>query len=117
TGAITAWYLLLTDIDDLKKAEHALQLSESNLSSILNAIPAITATIAADGSPIYVNQAVLDYTGLTSQDMRKTEDRARIFHPEDLERLRESRREAFSRPVPFEHEMRALGKDGSYRWF
>ncbi len=38
-GPITAWYLLLTDIDDRKKAEEALQLSERNLSLTLNTIP------------------------------------------------------------------------------
>jgi signal transduction histidine kinase len=34
-----------------------------------------------------------------------------------MERLREARRLAFTRPVPFENEMRVLGKDGKYRWF
>src|SRR5206468_5269947 len=34
-----------------------------------------------------------------------------------LERLREARQSALSRPVPFSHEQRALGKDGRYRWF
>src|SRR5262249_22242252 len=35
-GAITAWYLLLTDIDDRKKAEEALQSNERNLSLMIN---------------------------------------------------------------------------------
>jgi formate hydrogenlyase transcriptional activator len=43
--------------------------------------------------------------------------RARIFHPEDLERLREERRAALARGLPFEIEQRALRKDGQYRWF
>src|SRR5262249_44356846 len=40
-----------------------------------------------------------------------------FFHPEKMERLREKRRGAFTRPVPFEVEQRVLRKDGSYRWF
>jgi hypothetical protein len=34
--------------------------------------------------------------------------RARVFHPEDVERLREERRQALTRAVPFENEQRVL---------
>jgi formate hydrogenlyase transcriptional activator len=57
------------------------------------------------------------YTGLTIEDVITSDFRARIFHPEDLERLREERQAALSRGVPFEIEQRALRKDGQYRWF
>jgi PAS domain S-box-containing protein len=116
-GTITAWYLLLTDIDDRKKAEEALQSSERNLNLMINAIPAVIGVMRADGTPLYGNQGVTDYTGLTMGDIFKEDFRTRVFHPEDMERLREARRLAFSRPVPFENEQRALGKDGKYRWF
>src|SRR5262249_4956413 len=64
-----------------------------------------------------VNQAVLDYTGLTLEDVQKEGYRARVFHPEDLERLREERLEALTHAAPFENEQRMLSKDGKYRWF
>src|SRR5439155_18864805 len=70
-----------------------------------------------DGTTIYANQAVLDYTGLTMEDMITSDCRARIFHPEDLESLREERRAGLARGLPFEIEQRALRKDGQYRWF
>src|SRR5207244_11799197 len=70
-----------------------------------------------DGTALYANQTVLDYTGLTLEDVQREDKRARVFHPEDLERLREERQEAFARGKPFELEQRALGKDGNYRWF
>src|SRR5262249_34091509 len=73
--------------------------------------------LRGDGSVLYVNQAVLGYTGLTLEDVRKEDYRARYFHPEDVERLREERREALTRAVPFENEQRVLGKNGKYRWF
>jgi PAS domain S-box-containing protein len=114
---ITAWYVLLTDIEDRKKAEEALQSSERNLSLMINAIPAIIAVMRADGTPIYGNQEGWDYNGLTMEDMLKEDFRTRVFHPEDMERLRDERRLAFSRPVPFENEIRALRRDGKYRWF
>jgi len=40
-----------------------------------------------------------------------------MFHPEDVQRLREARQKGFSGRVPFETEERALGKNGKYRWF
>src|SRR4029077_2933831 len=43
--------------------------------------------------------------------------RERIFHPEDLDRVRDQRKAALSRGVPFEFEQRARRKDGQYRWF
>src|SRR6202007_491151 len=43
--------------------------------------------------------------------------RARVFHPDDVQRLREERQKSLSNAIPFENEQRALGKDGKYRWF
>jgi PAS domain S-box-containing protein len=116
-GRITAWYLLLTDIDDRKKAEEALRSNERNLTLMINAIPAFIHVLRPDGSVLYVNQAVLDYMGITLEDAQREDYRARFFHPDDVERLREERREAFVRALPFENEQRALGKNGRYRWF
>jgi len=105
---ITAWYLLLTDIDDRKKAEEALQSSERNLRLMISAIPTYIHVLRADASVLYVNQAVMDYFGITLDDAQREDYRARFFHPEDVERLREERREALQRPAPFENEQRAL---------
>jgi PAS domain S-box-containing protein len=116
-GAITGWYLLLTDIDDRKKAEEALQASERNLSQMINAIRTFVLVLRPDGSVLDVNQTVLDYTGVTLAEMQKEDYRTRFFHPEDVGRLREERRAALTRAVPFENEQRCLGKDGRYRWF
>jgi PAS domain S-box-containing protein len=116
-GTITAWYLLLTDIDDLKRAEEALQSNERALSLMINAIPAYIHVLRADGSVLYANQAVLGYTGLTLDEVQKEDYRTRVSHPEDLERLRDKHREALTRTAPFENEQRVLRKDGTYRWF
>src|SRR5262249_20308576 len=70
-----------------------------------------------DGSVRYANQRTLDYLGIPLQEMQTNDFRARFFHPEDAERLREVRRQAFARAEPFELEQRALREDGTYRWF
>ena len=90
---------------------------ERELRRITDAIAQTIVVQSADGVPIYANQAVLDYTGLTIEDVTASDFRARIFHPEDIERLREDRQAALSRGVPFEIEQRALRHDRQYRSF
>src|SRR5499427_1911353 len=104
-------------VDDRQKSEEALRTNERNLSLITNVIPTFIHVLRADESVLYVNQPVLGYTGLTLEDVRKEDYRARVFHPEDVERLRDECREALTHPAPFENEQRVLGKDGKYRWF
>ena len=116
-GAIVRWYGTSTDIDALKQAEAKLREDESALRRITDAIPQTIVVQDPDGIPVYANQAVLDYTGLTMADILTSDFRARIFHPEDLKRVREQRQAALARGLPFEIEQRALRKDGQYRWF
>ena len=94
-----------------------VQAGERNLSLTINTIPTFIQVSRPDGSVLSVNQAVLDYYGVTLQDMQKEDFRARVYHPDDVERLREERKEALKHPLQFEYEQRALGKDGKYRWF
>jgi formate hydrogenlyase transcriptional activator len=116
-GEIIRWYGTSTDIDALKQAEAKLREDERALRRITDAIPQTIVVQDPDGIPVYANQAVLDYTGLTMADVLTSDFRARIFHPEDLKRVREQRQAALARGLPFEIEQRALGKDGQYRWF
>jgi formate hydrogenlyase transcriptional activator len=116
-GKIVYWYGSSTDIEDRKRAEEKLRLDERELRRITDAIPQTIVVQDPEGTPIHANQAVLDYTGLIIEDVTTSDFRARIFHPEDIERLRAERQAALSRGVPFEIEQRALRRDGQYRWF
>ena len=109
----------ITDLleSDRQKAAEALQFNKHNLSLITDLIPTFIHVLRTDGSVQYVNQAVLDYHGITLEDVQEDDYRTRFFHPEDIERLRDERRDALLRPVPFENEQRVLRKDGEYRWF
>jgi PAS domain S-box-containing protein len=98
-------------------ADEALRSSERNLSLTINTIPTFISVSRPDGTVLSVNQAALDYHGITLQDVQKEDFRRRFFHPDDAERVREERKEALKRPLQFEYETRALGKDGKYRWF
>jgi formate hydrogenlyase transcriptional activator len=116
-GNIVRWYATNTDIENLKRTEEKLREDERELRRITDAIPLTIVIQRPDGTPIYANQAVLDYSGFTMDDVVASDFRARLFHPEDLERLREERQAALSRGLPFEIEQRARRKDGQYRWF
>ena len=116
-GEIVRWYGTSTDIDALKQAEAKLREDERALRRITDAIPQNIVILDPDGSPIYANRATLDYTGLTMADVVSSDFRTRIFHPEDLERVREQRQAALADGLPFELELRALSRHGQYRWF
>jgi PAS domain S-box-containing protein len=91
---IVRWYGTSTDIDALKQAEAKLREDERALRRITDAIPQNIVILDLDGSPIYANKATLDYTGLTMADVVGSDFRARIFHREDLERVRDQRQAA-----------------------
>ena len=99
-----------------ERSQMALTRSEAELRRIIDAIPQLIIAVGADGKFLYVNQAVMEYTGLTKEEVGSESFRG-FFHPEDTERLRDERDAAISRGVPFEYEGRVRRKDGQYRWF
>jgi PAS domain S-box-containing protein len=101
----------------LQAAFEQIKAERTELRRMTDAVAAFIYVLRPDGTALYANQTVLDYTGLTLEDLQREDQRARVFHPEDLERLREERQVAFARGKPFELEQRALGKNGNYRWF
>ncbi len=108
---------LATQKAHLKRAEAKLCQDEEELRRMTDAIPQTIIVLNPDGTVIYANRATLEYTGLSLDEVRADDFRARVFHPDDVQRLREERHEAISSSVPFDNEQRALGKDGKFRWF
>src|SRR5215471_2578623 len=102
---------------NLKHRPPQLPQDEEELRRIVDLIPQTILILNAEGKVIYANRMMREYTGLSLDEVRGDDFRNRVIHPEDLERLREQRREALTHPIPFENEQRALGKDGVYRWF
>jgi PAS domain S-box-containing protein len=99
----------------LTRAFDEIAKSEAELRTIVDAIPQLIIALGADGNFLHANQAVLDYTGLTNEEVGSERFRA-VFHPEDSERLKDQREAAISRRSPFEYERRVRHKDGQYRW-
>jgi formate hydrogenlyase transcriptional activator len=97
-------------LDDIRK-------SEEDLRRTTDAIAQAIIVLDPDGRAIYANRVALEYTGLSLEEVRDEGFRKRVFHPDDVERLRAGRESAFAGTVPYENEQRARGRDGQYRWF
>jgi PAS domain S-box-containing protein len=117
SGEIIKWLGISTDIEDRKRSEEALQSAEHNLSLIINTIPAHIYVLNTEGFVQHVNQAVMDYTGLTVEDVQQQDYRDRVIHPEDFKRVRAVRAASLRRTAQFSTEQRVLRNDGQYRWF
>ena len=67
SGQIARWCVLLTDIDERKRAEDALRASEGNLQLIIDTIPALAWSARPDGSAEFFNELYLDFVGLSAR--------------------------------------------------
>lgn len=116
-GHIIRWYGTRTEIEDRKRAEEKLRQDERELRRITDAIDQRIAVHGPDGRILYVNRAMREYSGLGVEDVMADDFRARLVHPDDLERSRDERQHGLERGTPFELELRARRKDGQHRWF
>ncbi len=99
------------------RSQAALKKAVQEARGIVDAIPQSIAVLSPDGMPLYGNRSLLEYTGLTIDEVMSATFRARAFHPDDVTRLLDERRDALTCGVPFELEQRARRHDGQYRWF
>ena len=116
-GNIVKWYATTFDIEDRKQAEEKLRQDERELRRITDAIAQPIGVLAPDGSTLYANQVVLDYAGLSLEDIKANDLAAEITHPDDLARVRDEQQRGLSGGEPFQVEQRVRRKDGQYRWF
>jgi PAS domain S-box-containing protein len=117
TGNISRWFGTNIDIEDRRRSEEVLQSNERSLRLIINTIPTHIYVLNTEGFVQYVNQAVMDYTGLSMEDVHQEDYRDRVIHPEDFKRVGAPRAAGLRCGQPFSTEQRVLGNDGQYRWF
>jgi PAS domain-containing protein len=75
----------------LTRAFEQIEKSEAQLRHIVDAIPQMIAVLNPAGTILYINQTMLDYTGLTTEEVMAKDVRDRAFNPEDVERFRGER--------------------------
>jgi PAS domain S-box-containing protein len=103
------------DITDRKLAERALAESEERFRSIANSAPVPIWVSRLDGRREFVNQAYIDFLGLSPEEALKFDWR-RALHVDDLPRLVEEQRIGEASLQFFTMEGRYHRGDGQWRW-
>jgi PAS domain S-box-containing protein len=106
----------IRDISARKQAEEKLRASERTLRELTETIPQMLWSAEPDGAVDYCNQRVLDYTGLSAEQVRGA-DWMKTVHRDDLETMSRAWTAAVSSGEPFQQEFRCLrAADSAYRW-
>jgi PAS domain S-box-containing protein len=99
-----------------KRAEETLRRSEQRLRDVIDTIPAMVWSAAADGAAEFFNGRWLAYAGLTADQAQGWGWTAAV-HPDDLNILVDYWRTLMASGQSGEIEARLRRFDGVYRWF
>ena len=114
-GQIVRWYIVLTDIDEAKKAEEKLAEQEMELRQVLDLAPQLIAVLGPNWERWYANSGALEFYGVTLEEWRQRDLRTEL-HPEDVEPARAAAARALSTRSSYDLEKRVRSRDGTYRW-
>jgi PAS domain S-box-containing protein len=115
-GRIIRWYVVLTDIEDLKRAEERLEEKQKELQQVLDMAPQLVAVFGPERERLYANSVALAYLGTTLEQWREQSAGSEL-HPDDVEHENEAAERALSTRSAYELELRIRKNDGTYRWF
>jgi formate hydrogenlyase transcriptional activator len=115
-GKLVKWYGQNIDIHERKLAEEKIRQQEIELRQALDLAPQHVAVLGPDGARISLNQAGLDYYGLTL-DVWRSCDPDTLVHPTDRGRVSSMLQAPRPNGPTQEEEVRLQRKDGKYRWF
>ena len=107
--------VLFNDITERKRDEGRRAESERRFRLLTESIPHHVWSLRTDGSLGYWNQRLVDYTGLTEEELRTGGWAA--LHPGDVERVKAAWEKTFANGTTYEMEQRVRGRDGQYRRF
>src|ERR1700683_1129318 len=106
--------MVMTDIDDRKRAEDALRASEQDFRLIVDTLPGLVWTMTATGEVELVNQRMLGYFGKTLEELKEW---TLFLHPDDRVRVMAYWRGITESGQAYDVEHRLRRADGAYRWF
>ncbi|MGF9564484.1 PAS domain-containing sensor histidine kinase [Neorhizobium sp. JUb45] len=122
-NGVVRWFGVNIDIENLQFAENALRESETalresehKLNLIINTIPAMAWSCTSDGQLEYWNKNLIDFVGLPFEEIVGF-GFYRMFHPDDVERMRTSWEDVVATRQPNPVDARIRRFDGEYRWF
>jgi PAS domain S-box-containing protein len=115
-GRIIRWYVVLTDIEQRKKAEEKLEEQQKELRQIIDLAPQMVAVFGPKRERLYANSVALSYVGATLEEWQQQAIGSEL-HPDDRDRLRVTAEGGLSTRSAYEIEVRIRKSDGTYRWF
>jgi PAS domain S-box-containing protein len=116
SGHIVRWCVLLTDIDEQKRAEEALRSSERDFKLIIDTIPALVWSARPDGGAEFFNRHYQEFAGFSEEEARDWGWTV-LVHPDDQNGLAAAWQRIMASEAPGEAEARLRRHDGEYRWF
>ncbi len=115
SGDLVEFVGSVIDFTERKQAEDSIRQSEMELRQIVDFAPQYVGVLGPDRDRLYLNQASLEYIGLTLEEWQNG-DNSSAVHPDDWERLMSETQSKFLSGIPHEAELRLRRKDGKYRW-
>ena len=116
--ALLVWWngrSLSRAIEERRRVEHELRVSESRWRQLADAMPQIVWSAQPSGWIDYANRRWFDYTGTTELDLAR--QWPVVLHPDDLQGSLVGWMEAVENGVAYEAELRfRRASDGEYRW-
>ncbi len=104
------------DITEAKRAEEKIRLSERELRTIIEIMPAYMGTALPDGTVDFLSQSWFDYSGQTREEAMGW-GWAGVIHPDDVDRVLANWQAGLASGKPVEQEFRCRRADGTYHWF
>jgi PAS domain S-box-containing protein len=105
----------LQDITEEKRYQQQLEVREQKFRVLADSMPDHVWTANTRGNFNYFNQSLLDYCGLTNEQLLK-EGWLQIVHPDDREKNSQFWEQAMKSGENFLMEHRFRGYDGEYCW-
>jgi PAS domain S-box-containing protein len=114
-GQIARWCVLLTDIDDRKRAEEALLKRERELRLLVETIPALMWRGTPEGELDYLNERAVEYLGHTAESLsggRWLE----LVHPDHRDAAVRRWLQSATTGSSYDDIYKLRRADGQYRW-
>ena len=114
-GSVYRWYALNSDIDDLYRSRELLKERELQLSLLTETLPAMLWKAEPDGTFVYINRTVEEFTGCTLKEIQE-QGWVRLVHPDDVEETLGHWNRLLEGSDGYNIVHRLLGKNGLHRW-
>lgn len=108
--------IFFRDITKRKNLENELRESEEKIRILANNMSQLAWMMDNNGWVFWYNQRWYDYTGTTLEEM-KGWGWQKIHHPQHVDRVVQTKKQAIESGEVWEELFPIKGKDGKYRWF